>query len=311
MFPIATQSRAFLAVGLLSGACKCSNSSPAGSDASTDAAPTDTAADVAVPTTASISMPGDPNGLYWNATSNTLYIADNANNRIVTYTDAAGITPYASLPAASASGPGLGQLIPLSSDGSLLVTRFGYGTMGDVVHVATDATSTVLPGLDPTRERIGLTQAPDGTIYDTYFVSNGTGYIGSVASLTLTGTETDVVMGLQKPVGVLIAGGSFYIDDQDTNALYTTSVTAPGTLSQVALLPDADLLCEGANGTIFSGGADGNVRAIDSSGNVTIFASGFTKARGVAYDGLNHRLFIANHVGETSSSNTIEIRPVP
>jgi sugar lactone lactonase YvrE len=301
----------YLALGLLAGACTNGTTMP-GSDAATDAAARADATDsAAVPTTASIALDGDPNGLYWNATSNTLYIADNANNRILTYTDAAGVSTYADLPAASASGPGLGQLIPLSADGSLLVTRFGFGTNGDVVHVATDTTSSILPGLDPTRERIGLAQASDGTLYDTYFVQNGTGYIGSVASLTLSGTETAVVNGLQKPVGVLIAGGAFYIDDQDTNALYTTSVTAPGTLSQVALLPDADLLCEGANGTIFSGGADGNVRAIDSSGNVTIFASGFTKARGVAYDGLNHRLFIANHVGATSSSNTIEIRPVP
>jgi sugar lactone lactonase YvrE len=298
-----------LALGLFAGAC--SNTMP-GSDAATDASTGADAADGAsVPTTASIALDGDPNGLYWNATSSTLYIADNANNRILTYTDTAGVSTYANLPAASASGPGLGQLIPLNADGSLLVTRFGFGTNGDVVRVATDTTSTILPGLDPTRERIGLVQASDGTIYDTFFVQNGTGYIGSVASLTLSGTETAVVNGLQKPVGVLIAGGAFYIDDQDTNALYTTSVTAPGALSQVALLPDADLLCEGPSGTSFSGGADGNVRAIDSSGNVTIFASGFTKARGVAYDGANRRLFIANHVGSTSPDNTIEIRPVP
>ena len=72
-----------------------------------------------VPTNASIALDGDANGLYWNAQSSTLYIADDGNNRILhCSTDSwAGITTYANLPAASASGPGLGQLIPLR-DGS-------------------------------------------------------------------------------------------------------------------------------------------------------------------------------------------------
>ena len=271
-----------------------------------------------IPATASLAIDGDPNGLYWDATSSTLYIADDGNNRILTYTDAAGLVQFANLPAAPASGPGLGQLIPLP-DGSLLVTRFGYGTTGDVVQVMPNssggATSAIIPNLDPTKRRIGLARADDGTIFDTYFTKNGTGYVGAVASLTLAGVETDVVTGLQKPVGVLVIGPTFYMDDQDTNELYTTPLTfdggaSPGTLTEFAQLPDADLLCVGPSGTIFSGGADGNVRQIDSSGNVTVFATGFTAARGVAYDAANGRLFIANHVG-ASGPNTIEVRPVP
>ena len=147
-------------------------------------------------------------------------------------------------------------------------------------------------------------------LFDTYFVKNGSAYVGSVASLTLSGTETDVVTGLQKPVGVLVVGPTFFIDDQSTNELYTTPTASPGMLAQFAQLPSADLLCTGPNGTMFSGGADGNVRQIDGSGNVTVFATGFAAARGVAYDAANGRLFIANHVG-ASGPNTIEVRPVP
>jgi hypothetical protein len=262
-----------------------------------------------VPTNTSIALDGDANGLYWNASSSTLYIADNANNRILTYTDGAGVTKFADLPAASASGPGLGQLIPLP-DGSLLVTRFGFGTAGDIVQVMPNATSAIIAGLDPTKRRIGLARADSGTIFETYFVKNGAAYVGAVASVTLAGVEMDVVTGLQKPVGVLAVGPTFFIDDQSTNELYTTPTASPGTLTQFAQLPNADLLCTGPSGTVFSGGADGNVRQIDSSGNVSVFATGFTAARGVAYDATNKRLFIANHVG-ASGPNTVEVRPVP
>lgn len=296
-----------LSCTLLFSCLGCSPSTSPPSEAGTDAAVTPDAP--AVPTNASLAVDGDPNGLYWDSASSTLYVADDANNRILTYTDASGIAVYANLPPASASGPGLGQLIPLS-DGSLLVTRFGYGTTGDVVQVLADQTSHIIPGLDPTRRRIGLALAADGTIFDTYFVTGGSGYVGSVASLTLGGTETTVVTGLEKPVGVLVIGSTFFIDDQDTSELYTTPTASPGTLTQFAQLPNADLLCVGPSGTMFSGGSDGNVRQIDASGNVTVFATGFAAARGVAYDASGGRLFVANHVG-ASGPNTVEIRPVP
>jgi hypothetical protein len=291
-----------IALFVLACACGTSGSVPDGG--------TDAAADAAtIPTTASISLDGDANGLYWNAATSTLYIADNANNRILSYTDDGGVTKFADLPAASASGPGLGQLIPLL-DGSLLVTRFGFGTTGDIVQVMPDATSTILPKLDATHRRIGLARADDGTLFEAYFVKNGASYVGSIAKFTLAGDETDVVTGLQKPVGVLAFGTTLFFDDQSNNALYTTPLASPGALAQFAPLPNADLLCAGPNETVFSGGADGSVRQIDASGTVSVFATGFTAARGVAYDDANHRLFIANHVG-ASGSNTIEVRPVP
>jgi sugar lactone lactonase YvrE len=292
----------WLALVALTISCSsCSSSPPPMDDGGTDAA--------TVPTNTTIDLDGDANGLYWDAATSTLFIADDGNNRILTYTDAAGVTKLVDLPPASASGPGLGQLIPLD-DGSLLVTRFGYGTAGDVVQVMPDTTTKIITGLDPTRRRIGLARADDGSIFDTYFVKNGTAYVGSVAKLSLAGTETDVVTSLQKPVGVLVTGGTLFFDDQSTNTLYSTPAASPGASTQFALLPDADLLCVGPNGTMFSGGADGNVRQIDASGAVTVFATGFAGARGVAYDAANHRLFIANHVG-ASGPNTVEVRPVP
>lgn len=276
---------------------------------SSDETSADGGSETAVPTTASIPLDGDPNGLFWDDANGTLYIADDGNNRILTYRDGAGTQKLADLPAAPADGPGLGQLVKLG-DGSVLVTRFGFGSTGDVVHVKSDGTSSVVPGLDPEKRRIGLTVAPDGTIYDGYFVRKGAEQVGSVARLTLDGTETDVVTGLGKVVGVLATDASLFVADQAKSKLFKSPLTDLTALQAVADLPNADLLSEGPAGTIFSGGSDGNVRAVDASGAVSVVATGFVAVRGVAYDPTHRRLFIANHAGQPGQ-NTLEIRPVP
>ncbi|NOU27724.1 MAG: hypothetical protein HOO96_07460 [Polyangiaceae bacterium] len=259
-------------------------------------------------TSGRIALEGDPNGLYWDAGESTLYIADDAHNRILTYRDDTGVAKYADLPAAQAKGPGLGQVVR-HPDGTLLVARFGFGTSGDVVAVKKDRTSTVVPGLDGTRRRLGLTVAPDGSVYDAYFVKNGPSTVGGVAKLALAGGETDVITGLGKVVGVLATGDKLYVGDQAQGKLFVTSLAAPANQQPFADVPGGDLLCVGPSGSIFSGGADGNVRAIDASGKVTVFASGFGSARGVAYDAANKRLFVASHAA--SGPGGVEIRPVP
>ncbi|CAN5287325.1 hypothetical protein BH09MYX1_BH09MYX1_56370 [soil metagenome] len=77
-----------------------------------------------------------------------MLVADDGNNRIRTYRDGVGFPNYADLPVAPTSGPGLGQVIR-SADGTVVVTRFGAGTAGDVVAIKPDHTSSVFPGLDP------------------------------------------------------------------------------------------------------------------------------------------------------------------
>ncbi|HEX7665929.1 MAG TPA: hypothetical protein VF407_15485, partial [Polyangiaceae bacterium] len=248
---------------------------------------------------------GDPNGLWWDDASQTLFIADDDNNRLLKYTDADGITKVADFPAASPSGAGLGQIARLA-DGSFVITRFGYGTAGDVVIAKTDGTASLIPNLDVTKRRIGIAVASDGTIFDSYFTKGGAGNLGAVAKLTVGGTETDVVTGLGKPVGLTVVGSSLYISDQDVGQLFATPVASPGTATVFAQLPNADIVCPGPNGTIFSGGSDGNVRQISADGQTTVFAGGFQAARGVAYDATNKRLFVADH----GSNSAIQIRPV-
>jgi DNA-binding beta-propeller fold protein YncE len=255
-----------------------------------------------------IPLDGDPNGLWWDSATATLYIADDNNNRILQWTDGGGIALVAELPNAPPNGAGLGQLVK-TKDGKILVTRFGFGTVGDIVYVAADKTTGTVPNLDPMRRRIGLTIVSDGSLYDSYFVKTATGQLGAVAKLDLAGTEVDFITGLKKPVGVLASGPDLFVSDQATGTVTKTPIVTPKQLTVLAQVDGPDLLCEGPDGSFFTGGTTGDVRQITSDGKLSTFAGGFLQIRGVAYDAVNKRVFAAEH-DPVGSMNAIHILPV-
>ncbi|HVK65689.1 MAG TPA: hypothetical protein VM694_14500 [Polyangium sp.] len=258
----------------------------------------------------SISLDGDPNGLFWDADTATLFLADDNGNRILSWTDTAGLGLAAELPAAPPDSAGLGQVVKLK-DGTLVVPRFGGGTAGDVVYAKPDGTNGVVPNLDPLRRRIGLAVSEEGTLYDTFFVAMNGIKLGSVAKLDLAGTEAEVITGLKKPIGVLAVAGEFIVTEQETGNVYRASITNPAELAVIAQLTGPDLLTTGPNGTFFTGGKDGSVRQIIGGGNWSEFASGFQEVRGVAYDAENKRLFLADHDGIEEDGVTHFLRILP
>ena len=197
-------------------------------------------------------------------------------------------------------------------DGTLVVVRFGYGTAGDVVFVRPDGTTGTVPGLIAERRRIGLTLASDGQLYDTYFVRRNNANVGSVARLTLEGTEQEVIGALTKPVGITQVGDSLYVSDQGTGKVYRAPLASPKDYTTYATVTAPDLLAVGPNGLLLTGSRDGKVYSIDTAGGVGVLASGYQQPRGLAYDADNKRLFIADHDGDTSNGATyfLQIYPV-
>jgi DNA-binding beta-propeller fold protein YncE len=242
----------------------------------------------------SIPVDGDPNGLFWDETAAVLYVADAKNNRVLKWTDAAGFSTAAELPPAPPEGGGLGQVVKLP-DGKLVVTRFGHGKAGDVVYANPDGTSGTVPKLDPLRRRIGLAATSDGTLYEAFFFSKDGVKSGGIARIDLTGTEAEVIGGLKKPVGVLALGGELVVSDQVAGTILRVPVASPDKQAVVAKVPEPDLLCAGPEGTFFTGGKAGSVRQVMGSGEVKELSGGFQDVRGVAYDGKNKRLFVADH----------------
>ncbi len=247
-----------------------------------------------------------PNGIFWDAPSSTLLIADDDGNDVIPWTDADGFGKPIQLAAAPQGGLGLGQVIKTqhTQPGTILVARFGFGTAGDIAFVKPDGTTGAIPGLDKTKRRIGLAESDDGRIFDTYFEAVPGGYAGSVAEVKLTGSETDVVTTLSKPVGVVVMGTTLFYDDQATNQMNDVALSNLGAIKVFAHLTGPDLMSAGPNGTIFTGGG-GEARQVFPSGTSSPVGSGFLGVRGTAYDAANKRLFIADHDGMT-----IGIQPI-
>ena len=259
-----------------------------------------------------LAIDGDPNGLWWDDSTQTLYVADDNGNRILRWTDASGFALVKDLPAASPSGAGLGQVVR-TGDGTLVVTRFGYGTTGDVVSVPASGDAQIVPSLDPQRRRIGLTLAADGRLFDSWFVRLSTGArVGSVGQLSLTGTEPEAITGLQKPVGVLAVGSDLFVSDQDLGQILRAPLSNPASYTVFATVAQPDLLAAGPDGSIFTGSAGGSLYRISASGVAAVFETGFQQVRGVAYDPTNHRVFVADHDADETDgvSHVVHILPV-
>src|SRR5262245_9733835 len=235
-----------------------------------------------------IAIDGDPNGLWWDAGAGELLIADDNGNRILAW-DGESIRVVAMLPATTEDSPGLGQLV-MTSDGSIVVTRFGFGTAGDIVVVAPDGTPSVVPGLDPERRRIGLTIDEAGTLYSAWFVKVGDNQVGAVGQLDLSGQEMTVVDGLGKAVGVLALGGSLYVSVQNDSEIIRVNPSDGAVEGFVTGFDSPDLLAAGPDGTIFAGSGDGSVSQIAADGTFTKVATGMQEVRGVAWDDETKRL---------------------
>jgi sugar lactone lactonase YvrE len=274
---------------------------------------------------------GQPASLYWDDTNQTLYIADDDNNQIWTWTDQAGLqkltTTADPLGAADAGAALVGQIQKLSN-GSLVVMRFGKpgGGYGGIAYVDPDGGTNVVPNLDQKRQRLGLGVAPGDHMYGSYFMKapdGGAGQVGALTTVDLQNGETDYATGFHKIIGVLPMNGTLYVADQPVNTIYALplngAVPDGGPYTVFATLPVPDQMCEGPNGTIFTGqfqAAAGSsdpiaVRQIFPDGHVVLFAKDpdVTKPSGVAYDPTHKRLFVAD--SGNSAKIGVKIFPVP
>jgi sugar lactone lactonase YvrE len=276
-----------------------------GSSASTDPRPqVESARPVAHPGRV-VELPGDGNGVYWHASSSTLYVTDDTHGQLVAWTEANGVAVVGSFGVTGRRG--FGALVRLD-DGTFVTPSFGFGSDGAVLTYR-DAAGSV-PNLDRARRRIGLARTPAGALYVAYFiVEPGSKHRGGVAKLEPSGSETDLAIpGLGKPVGLAADASTLYIADQETATVLAYAVDG-GKVSTVATgLPSADLLTLLPNGDLVTGGKKGGVYRIAKSGTVSTIASGFEQVRGTAYDAAGKRLFVVEH---SASSSRHRLHVVP
>jgi len=277
---------------------------------------------------------GSPDAIYWDNTKQILYIVDDTNNQVWTYTDGAGLNKYFQVPdnpvlddAGHTKLNGITEL----SDGTLVITRFGYGVGGALYTLSPDGGTTTVPNVPAARKRIEVTVDPaTGVIYsDSFSGGGGSAISGQVETVDLANGTTAYATGFGKTVGLLVQGSVILVSDQNHNAILAVptdptqladggATLADGAAFPIyASIPGPDQLSVGPNGTIFTdeflSGADAGppqVRQIAADGSVSIPWPTVTFAglSDVKYDATNHRLFVVDSNGTTV--RTIKIFPV-
>lgn len=273
-----------------------------------------------------INVAGTPNGLWWDANTQVLYISDDANNLLMRWTDSKGFIDNLSLPTVDPKVGGLGQVVVLN-DQQIFVTRFGYGTAGTVLQAYAIGSSQAIQGIDPKLRRIGLTADAQGQLYDCGFVKNADNTRTSSVNLLsivansspLTAQELEVINGTGKLVGCVISGSNMYLSDQDNNQILSVPLSQLVTrqslqnLTVLAKINQPDLLAVAEDGSLFTGGTGGIVYRITATGEVSEFSKGYRSVRGVAYDAVNKRLFVIDRNTDTSAgaaAHLLHVLPV-
>lgn len=296
---------------------------PVAIDADIDAPLTIDAPDLRGPTT--VDLTGGANSLYWDATSSTLFFTDNNTNSLMKYTDTGGVETVIAFPATT-GGASLGDIAKRGGGGGggggmmggYLVANFGFGQGGTIFRLNGMATQvTNLTGLDPARRRIGLSIAPDGTIYDAYFTGGGGNpQVGGVSTVVVTNntsaTETEIAgstttAGFKQVVGLVATNDAVYVADQTDKKIY--KISRPGNVvSEHATVPSADLLALMPNGDLLGGGDD--IYRITPAGVVTTLIADAEQVRGMAFDDALNRIFYIEHSTTAGVPDKLQIRPL-
>jgi sugar lactone lactonase YvrE len=248
-------------------------------------------APVAAPTTIAIAK---PNGLAWDAAHGALWIADESTYSLVRWPAHEARVVVA----APVDKDGLGG-VAIAPNGQVIVARFGGGSAGGV-----SRDGTPIPGLDPTRRRLGVAIASDGALIDAWFVKGkDVAKAAGLERIDSSGAVSDLVTGLDKPVGVAITGDALWWSDQGAGTLSRCALPACHDAGVVAHLDGPDLLAAApGGGVLVANGHD--LDQIDPDGTITPIAHDLDRPRGIAVDAAGRRLFVADRA-------VVRIIPLP
>lgn len=269
---------------------------------------------------AKIAVDAQPNGIAVRPGDGAVLITDDRTSGVLLSTGGA-FTPYATIPVAAGQGKSLSQLT-FARSGALFVERFGFGTASAIFEVSANGMSSALTGPDPARRRLGLLAIGPGQLLSTWFIKNGSNPAQGGLSLvtydeaTHTATERDLLMGLGKPVGVVVWDGNVFVSDQANNDIVKASLGAllssPEAVTPtvaVAHIDGPDLMTVDAEGTLYTKCNKTGLCEIAPDGTINVLANDFQTARGVAIDAQHHLLYAIDRA--TSASGTSYVRSFP
>ncbi|CAB3755631.1 hypothetical protein [Paraburkholderia solisilvae] len=276
------------------------------------------AADTGASAPRRIAVDARPNGIAVRPGAGTLFIADDATDSVLSAPDGRGFTRFAALPpVAGQDRNSLSELV-FADPRLLLVARFGFGTAGALIALVPQDGGppriTTFSGPDPARRRLGLAVLAPGQVLSTWFVKSGNApQYGGLSLLTYDAataraTEQDWLTGLQKPVGVAVAGGNVYVSDEAGNRILKARIDALRAAPQpasaatvVARIDGPDLLAASHDGTLYTKCGKTGFCKIAADGTVTQIADDFHDARGVALDETRGVLYVIDRAKEAKT----------
>jgi sugar lactone lactonase YvrE len=242
-----------------------------------------------------IHVAADPNGLVYDRSEDTLYVADGdsgavlaihrGRHRRLATIDSAGVV----------GGNRLGG-IALARHGTLYVARIGHGRAGAIFRIENGAV-TQLEHLSPHAWHLGLIyDMAEHALYATQFRKVIAGHCdGSVVRIDLaTGHVVPVIDNFQKPVGVAKLGSTLLVTDAGRRAVFRVELPAGRAAHCTQLVtcldrPDSIVAACGQDmalmTTYHSDTRVGSVRQLWLDGRMKTIAHGDWEPRGIATDG--------------------------
>ncbi len=125
------------------------------------------------------------------------------------------------------------------------------------------------------------------------------------------------MLGLGKPVGVVISGDTVFVSDQAKNRIFKASLNAllasaqpvaPG--SVVTEITSPDLLAVDSRGSLYTKCNTTGFCQITPNGAVKVLTNDFRDARGVAIDTSRNRLYVIDHVRPVGGVSYVRTFPL-
>jgi hypothetical protein len=269
-----------------------------------------------------IAVDARPNGIAVRPADGAVFITDDKTNAILSSNNGDTFTPFAQVPPVAGQPASLSQ-IAFTDSGSLLAERFGFGSASAIFEISGTGPATAFTGIDPARRRLGLIPIGDGQVLSSWFVKVGAAPPQGGVSLvvydpsTHAARERILLAGLGKPVGMAVSGDALFIADQQNNVVIKASLAALSShagprmpIATLAHIDGPDLMAIDANGALYTKCNATGLCRIAPDGTVSVIASDFQDARGVAVDAAHSRLFAIDRAHSAGGQSYVRIFPL-
>lgn len=262
-----------------------------------------------------ILLRADPSCLAFDQQTQALFVADAYSGAIIRVDHQAGTVAQRRVATIDSGGVVATNRIggvALAPDGTLFVSRIGYGQSGAIFRAAPGGPPEALARLPARPWRGGIVFADD-RLYATQYVRSSSGpFDGALVEVDpATGSTSMLMDGFLHPVGIAKVGPTLVVTDARQRAVFRVGLAAGRAVLRLQLAADLDRpdsICPCGDDSVLVTSYDdvrcrGTVRRIWLDGHVRVIAHGSWEPRGVATDG--ERVFVA--VRRTGSVMTFHL----